>query len=161
MSKKIGEGITSIVTYDTNTKIVSKKIIRMEDRSVRDREIFWLQYLNEKGYNWCPKFWGIDPISKAIYMEYVGERINKNNAPENWEEQLQKILDDLRSEEIQHNDIKPTEVLVKDGKIHVIDFGWATKGTDWSCGQNFDAREKPCHKFHDTEAISRIAKHLE
>ena len=93
-------------------------------------------------------------------MEYAGTPINKANAPKDWKEQLTKILADLVKEGINHNDIKHTEVLVKDGKIYLIDFGWMSRGDDWSCGQGFSKREKPWHEFHDYTAMARITKYL-
>jgi tRNA A-37 threonylcarbamoyl transferase component Bud32 len=93
-------------------------------------------------------------------MEYVGTCINKTNAPKDWREQLERILAALDKEEIKHNDIKHTEVLIKNSKLHLIDFGWMSRGDDWSCGQGFNKRTKPCHRFHDHTAMARITKHL-
>jgi hypothetical protein len=45
--------------------------------------------------------------------------------PENWEEQLEEILEDLTNANIIHRDIRLDNLMVKDGVIKLIDFGWA------------------------------------
>lgn len=159
---KLGKGITSIVYLNKSTNIVTKKIVnrKFDSFNIFEREVYWLQYLNEKGYDWCPKYVSSDPKSKVIKMTFVGHRINKQNAPENWRQQLTKILQDLRKDGICHNDIKGDEVLVKGGKLYLIDYGWMSIGQDWSCGGKFDKKMKPYHDFHDHSAISRISKKL-
>ncbi len=161
-SRQIGKGATSTVTFNPDTKIVSKRVTSSNfgRYSVYEREVYWLQYLNDKNYSWCPKLVSTDSKTKTVRMEHVGTRITKTNTPNDWRDQLQQILTDLSKEGIKHNDIKSTEILVKAGKLYLIDFGWASKGGDWSCGQGFDARIKPYHKFHDHTAMERITNYL-
>ena len=160
--RRIGRGYTSVVTLDPNTQIVTKQITNFsfDSWNIYEREVYWLKYLNEKGYTWCPKLTSSDSKTKTIQMEYVGVPINRNNAPKDWRAQLSSILSDLAKENIKHNDIKNAEVLVKAGKLYLIDYGWSSKGNDWSCGQGFSSKQKPCHEFHDHSAISRIARSL-
>ncbi len=154
------QGTTSTVHINIPDGTVHKRVRMYHTYQVFEREVYWLNYLNENGYTWCPKLLSSDPESKTICMTYVGEPITKYNAPKNWKEQLQKILDNLKTENIQHNDIKQGEVLIQDGQVSLIDYGWASKDTDWSCGQRFDALVKPYHIFHDCTAIKRISQYL-
>lgn len=47
--------------------------------------------------------------------------------PENWREQLDEILEDLELSGIIHRDIRLDNLLVKDGVVKLIDFGWAKR----------------------------------
>nr|QBK88051.1 MAG: serine/threonine protein kinase [Marseillevirus LCMAC202] len=157
----IKKAVTSTVHINIKTRMVTKHVHAYRSHQVFEREVYWLKYLNENGYTWCPKLLSSNPEKKTIRMAYVGTPITKKNAPQNWKEQLQQILDDLETENIQHNDIKRSEILIKNGQLSLVDYGWASKGTDWSCGQRFDERVKPCHIFHDSTAIQRISPHLQ
>ncbi len=156
----INRGVTSAVHINISNGTVIKHVTRYHPQQVFEREVYWLTYLNEKGYSWCPKLVGFDAAKKTICMQYVGIPITRQNAPQDWKEQLQRILADLKKENIRHNDIKRTEVLVKAGQLFLIDYGWTSRGNDWSCGQGFDARVKPCHNYHDQAAMHRISQHL-
>ena len=52
-----------------------------------------------------------------------GERINKNNIPKDYEDQLNNIIKILENHNCRHNDIKPEELLIMNGKIKVVHFG--------------------------------------
>ncbi len=60
-----------------------------------------------------------------LSIEDCGEMLTEDNLPQDWKEQLVKILVDLKTNNIQHRDIKPDNLMVKDGIIKLIDFGWA------------------------------------
>lgn len=154
------KGTTSIVTVDKNKGVASKKVTEYSSYNVFEREVFWLNFLNEQGYKWSPKLISTDPVQKIINMEYVGEPITSSNAPADWKNQLQTIIIDLQNHNLKHNDIKNTEVLVKDGKLYLIDYGWVSQDDDWSCKKMFSNNVKPFHEFHDHDAIERIANNL-
>lgn len=156
----IGKGATSYVKYNPTLNAVKKQNVSFQDYNIFDREVYWLRYLNEKGYTWCPKLLDIDPENKCMYLEYRGVPINKHNAPVDWKKQLTQILSDLNVEKICHNDIKNTELLVLDEKLSLVDYGWASMGLDWSCGKKFPQIEKPHHSVHDDKAIHRIQAKL-
>lgn len=59
-----------------------------------------------------------------IKMEDCGVPILKA-IPDNWEAQLTEIIDDLIKYNIIHRDIRLDNLMVKDGIIKLIDFGWA------------------------------------
>jgi len=154
------KSITSEVFVNKTTNKVYKRIYNFINYKVFERELFWLTYLNNKGYKWCPKLLESNIQSKIMVLEYVGERLTLKNAPNNWKSQVQTILDDLKIEGLKHNDIKCEELLVKNGTIYLIDYGWMTKGDDWSCNGIADPREKPVHIFRDENAMERIEAEL-
>lgn len=154
------ESSTSSVEINYEKNVIKKKIKNYKNYNVYEREIYFLKYLNEKGFNWCPQLIDTNDFNQTITMTWVGERINKTNAPIDWEEQLQSILNDLGKQNIKHNDIKGDEVLVLNGNIMLIDFGWASINGDWGCGINLCKKEKPANNFPDETAIKRIKKIL-
>lgn len=160
MSKRTIKGQTSIVTVVDN-KIVIKKNVKFIDYQILNREVYWMKYLNSRGYNWLPTYIDHDEGENTIKMNYCGERITKKNLPSDWENQLIKIMDDLKNEKLKHNDIKWQDVLVLDKKLYLIDFGWmSTDEDDWTCNGTLKPITKPHHNHHDVEAIKKIKKQL-
>lgn len=140
--------------------IVTKKVVNFLEYDTFDREVYWLKHLNAAGYRWCPKLLRVSPTIRSLDLAYAGERISRANAPIDWRVQLGDILEDLRRESLEHNDIKSTDLLVHNGKLFLIDYGWTSRNGDWGCGGRFNRREKPHHHFKDSEAIHRIEKGL-
>ena|GEM_PF-3585338 len=62
-----------------------------------------------------------------IAMDYVGEPVSRETLPPDWQLQADHILAVLKQYGCCHNDIKPEDILVRDGRLFLIDFGWATK----------------------------------
>lgn len=60
-----------------------------------------------------------------IEMEHCGAELSAQNLPADWREQVASISDVLAAVGIVHRDIKPGNVLVKDGQLYLVDFGWA------------------------------------
>ena len=60
-----------------------------------------------------------------LSIEDCGESLTEDNLPKDWKNQLVKILIELKVNNIQHRDIKPDNLMIKDGVIKLIDFGWA------------------------------------
>jgi serine/threonine protein kinase len=60
-----------------------------------------------------------------LITEYVGEPLDHSNIPENINQQIEKICEALMNEKIEHRDIKPNELLVKNGIIYLVDFGFS------------------------------------
>ena len=87
--------------------------------------------------------------------------MTKSNAPKNLKEQFKKILDDMKSVNVQHNDIKIGELLInKQGKISLCDFGWGSVNNDLGCGVkniwSCNNKKKPGGWFDDTNALKRL-----
>ena len=70
----------------------------------------------------------MDSNDNSLLLSDCGERIDNENLPDDWKEQLITIHGILEYENIYHNDIKPDNFTVKDKKIYLIDYGWASKG---------------------------------
>jgi RIO-like serine/threonine protein kinase len=135
MSKKVikGGGSGSRLVIDKQNKVVEKyfsnskkgKRLLKQYPNLINREVFWLEKL--ESFDRTPKLISHDMERHLVVMEYMGERLTKQNIPTDYETQVTYILDGLKQFECSHNDIKPTELLVLDGKINIIDFGWSTK----------------------------------
>jgi len=155
-------GVTSNITIEddgTITKHIKKTIepnISLFDHTCVDRELHILDILSK--FDWSPKV--ISNTDTSITMTNVGERINKYNIPFDAVTQMTNILKDLKSVNVEHNDIKDEEILVKDGKLHLCDYGWASINKDFSCGEsNISNKIKPHGIFSDLNAID-ICKNI-
>jgi len=70
---------------------------------------------------------------EGIEIEDCGDHLTVDNLPEDWKQQLIQILGDLKSFGVNHNDIKQDNLMIKDGVIKLIDFGWSSlEGEDIS-----------------------------
>ena len=65
-----------------------------------------------------------DDSPECIYMNYCGQRLAA--LPSNWRDQCEEILSELLKANIQHRDIRPQNLLFRNGKIILCDFGWCT-----------------------------------
>lgn len=126
-----------------------------------DNEVFWLNKFEY--FDRVPKLLSFDFNSKEIIMEYVGEKINRHNIPDDWELQMGYIINALKEHRCKHNDITPDEILVKNGIIYLIDFGWASKldKVDYSdfppmLGGNF----KSDYGFNDEDSFRKSVLHV-
>lgn len=99
----------------------------------------------------------------AIEIEDCGERLTVYNLPEDWKDQLKDILGDLKKNNIQHRDIKPDNLMVKDGIVKLIDFGWARFNDDPedSPPQCLGFPYKPTWGWDDNFSVKKIIKELE
>jgi len=109
-----------IIDGEVVRKIFEEKAI---SRGCLEREVNWLETMRR--FNRIPNF--IRTVSNYIEMQYMGEPITKGTIPKNWQHQVKRILSGLRYYNCSHNDIKPEDILIKDGVINLVDFGWATK----------------------------------
>ena len=92
-------------------------------------------------------------------MSYSGENLTKENIPEDWREQISHIISTLKKFNCSHNDIKPTDLLVQNNNIMLIDFQWATTleeiiPSDWpNCiGRNYKMTQE---KFDDKRSLEK------
>ena len=127
--KNMDNSYKKILKHDVSGRTilsVSKKISTHWDKeniNVYENEKKWLNILKDTNIIAKPIYF--DDKTRTITTEYAGERINKHNLPENWEEQRDNIINVLEKYNCRHNDIKPEEVIIYNGKIKLIDFGWA------------------------------------
>ena len=121
----INTGMTSIV-YKTSEGPVIKRFRPGKPINGLEREVFWLGRLREIGL--VPELLGVDELTRAILMSDCGEPISTRNAPQDWEAQLKSSMEGLRANQCIHGDLSEHEVLVKDGKIHIVDFALACDG---------------------------------
>lgn len=75
-------------------------------------------------YNLVPKI--LDFNNDSLILTNCGDVINKNNVPVDWKYQFTKIYEMLKNENIYHNDFTLSNVTIKNNKIYLIDFGWAS-----------------------------------
>lgn len=147
----------TVLKNDVSSKTVmsvSKEISRHWDTpntNVYENEKKWLERLKDTGIIAKPLQY--DDKKRMITTEYAGEKINKHNLPKDWEKQRDHILGTLKEYNCRHNDIKPDELLIQNGQIKVIDFGWAYDlnrknpkgwpkelGTTFRCETGYDDR---------------------
>ena len=114
---------TSIIKFDNEKKQVIKKVMLYENYHVVQNEVHWLSELS--GFEHTPEL--ISYEDNCLTMTYAGERLGLENLPTDWESQMDIILQKLIEINCSHNDIKPTDLLVLNGKLMLIDFQWATE----------------------------------
>ena len=105
---------------------VTKKVSDHWDNqfiNVYENEKKWLNILKDTNIIATPL--SFDDNNKTITTIYSGEKINKYNIPSDWEDQRDYIIKVLNDHNCRHNDIKPDEILIDQGKIKLVDFGWA------------------------------------
>lgn len=137
---QIGEGMVSRCYLQNG--IVSKQYFTpFQKYTPRNIEIHWRNEIKAlkllKGKKHFPQLISVDEANRIIYMSYCGDPLTSENLPRDWEKQCNKIEETLYSFDIYLQDLTGKDnpypphiknVLVKDGTIHIIDFGiWANK----------------------------------
>jgi hypothetical protein len=128
---------TSDIFITKDKSYIMKKINHYIEHYVYERELFWLEKLKDETF--IPRLVYKDDINKIIITTYFGDRIDVNNKPKNWEEQLTNILKILQDKYKWDNpDLKRTEILVSnEGKLGIVDFGWCRLNQSYECGLGF------------------------
>lgn len=111
------KGATALVTKEDGK-------IKKEQVSYRSYKLIQNEYekLSNSESRHFPKVYGYD--SNVITMEDCGYPI-MSYVPDDWRVQIAEIMLDLKSHGIIHRDIKLDNLMVKDGVIKLIDFGWS------------------------------------
>jgi tRNA A-37 threonylcarbamoyl transferase component Bud32 len=74
----------------------------------------------------------LDVGSDFFIMEYAGVPLTKETLPHNWRQQISEILKTFQKHKIIHRDIKQKNLLVLEGKLTLIDYGWSiAEGRDF------------------------------
>jgi len=122
---------TSIIIFDKSNNCVTKKVMLYEKHNVVKNEAYWLIKLS--GFSGTPELISVE--NNCLTMTYAGKRVCTDNLPVDWELQMTDILLKLSEIKCSHNDIKPTDILVLNKKLMLIDFQWATeKGSSMPAG---------------------------
>jgi hypothetical protein len=159
-----------ILKDDVSSKTVLSVSKKVKDTwntptiNVYNNEKKWLNILKDTDIIAKPIHF--DDKHKILTTEYVGNKINKNNIPKDWEKQKEHILTTLKNHNCRHNDIKPDEILVQNNKIKFIDFGWAhdldkSNPSDWpKClGDKFKCN-LPNKDYDDECSFDKVIKHI-
>jgi len=143
--RPLGNGVTSSTFLSKNNRVVIKRVENPKYRSnsLFEREVFWLKRLNELRFPWVPKF--LAAKKPYVAMEFRGHRVTKTTLPPDWAKQAKQIDADLKRANCRHNDIKLVEILVLNGQLSLVDYGWASLGADMSLGKRYSAAKFPGH----------------
>lgn len=105
-----------------------------------------------------------------IWMQDCGVPLSAENCPADWQEQLGEIVRDLHASHVQHRDIKLDNLMLLDGVIKLIDFGWAIWTGEGMVNDSKIALEapsclgmpnKPSDGFNDAFSMRKVIKQLE
>lgn len=131
-SIKVNRESGTALTF-TAPHIFVKYIVKRKEYDVYKREKYLANIL--KKFNWFPELLYCDDINEFFIYRNVGVPFTKENKPKDLEKQFNRILNDLQSVNVQHNDIDPGELLIdKNKKIYLCDFGWGSVNNDIGCG---------------------------
>ena len=151
---------TSIIRIDPKHRFVTKEVLLYKKYNVIENEIQWLKKLKKSKYT--PDL--ISYNGNLIRMSYCGVNITKHNIPNNWNEQIDSIIKMLKKYNCSHNDIKPSDLLVLNEKIILIDFQWATKLNEkipYEWPKSIGIKYKSSNNtFDDNQSIKKSIEHI-
>jgi hypothetical protein len=121
----ISDGESSVVGIDPELGVAVKAYKRTyEHLHDFEREVYWLETLN--GCAWFPELRSFSTHDRELTLGYAGVNVTPDTIPRDWRDQADTILHALELFNCQHNDLRPENLLVKDGKLTLIDFQWAS-----------------------------------
>lgn len=151
------KGATSVVQKESGKIIKSQKNFKDYDLIKNEYEI-----LSKCKSSHFPKVYMI--FQGQLAIEDCGKHLSPEMLPENWKQQLFEIQIALKENKITHRDIRLDNLMIKDGIIKLIDFGWAIKdGVEEmkeapSC---LGFPNKPSWGYDDAYSLGRVAKQIE
>ena len=135
-----------------------KYIIKYKDKNVYEREKYLGSIL--KKFDWYPELLYHDDTYQFFIYKNVGIPVTSRNKPHNLTQQFNQILKDMKSVNIQHNDIKIGEILMnEEKKIFLCDFGWGSVNNKLGCGIGIwdcDNKDKPGGYHNDEKTLERL-----
>lgn len=151
------KGVVSIYFTDADQRYFCKQVTYNSRYSILPRELFFLDMLKDKP--WAPKL-AYTNNKDIVVTDYIGERLTAANCPADAAEQAIQILEELHALSITHNDIKDGEILVRDGRLFLIDYGWSRLNGSMSCGRGFFDQAKPGGDVHDSNFLTFVGRAL-
>ena len=155
LTRSMSQSATAVVWFDGIAKptVALKRQVRFGAWGTVQREAHVLQRLAR--FPWAPRLlcYGND----TLLTEYVGERVSTTSRPPDARAQMRRIVDDLRTVDVRHNDIVTpyrVDVMVDARqRLHLIDFGWAsTLSGDFSFNMSGVPARVPCARIVPDEA---------
>ena len=76
----------------------------------------------------CPHFQQVIDVNyetKTLTTQYCGEPLGPHTSVKDEERQVERILNTLNKKGVTHRDVRPGNIMVKDGIMTLIDFEWA------------------------------------
>ena len=135
-----------------------KYVTKYNVENVYEREKHIASILSK--FDWYPPLLYSDDENKFLIFKNVGKTLTKDNKPTNLTEQFNKILKDMESVNVEHNDIKEGEILIdKNKKIYLCDFGWGSINKNMDCGIGLWScknTNKPGGYRDDRKALKRL-----
>ena len=152
----INQGYTS--STFTSPFLFVKYVTSYKNFNVYEREKYIGTIL--KNFDWFPNLLYSDDINQFFVYSNVGVPVTIKNKPDDFEKQFNKILEDMKSVNVQHNDIKIGEILIdENNKIYLCDFGWGSINNDLGCGIGLwscNNKNKPGGYFDDKTTLKRL-----
>lgn len=152
------KGATSIVSKGDGK--ILKTQVSYKDYPLIPNEYRILNLLNSHHF---PKVYSLDIENKTIEIEDCGIPI-LDNLPEDWKFQLAEIARCLKEAKVTHRDIKLDNLMVKDGIVKLIDFGWAIlegEKEEKEAPSCLGFPNRPSWGFDDVYSINRVIKQIE
>lgn len=149
------KGATAIIQEGKGC--IEKKQYRYKGYDLNTNEARMLKLLNSKHF---PKL--IGEKDGILSIEHCGEPLGAHNLPDDWKCQFAEILAQLSIAGILHRDIRLDNLMVKDGVIKLLDFGWARLSSEED-GKHPDMLGYPnkCPLgFNDTYSMNCVIKQL-
>lgn len=139
---------------------VIKRVGQWLEYGVFGREVNWLSAL--QGCAFIPRLYAVNGLD--IEMEDCGPDLSTVPPPHDAAQQANEILAELKRRNVAHNDIRPQNVTVKDGRLYLIDWQWATEygvqpPKSWPAGLGTRYRAGwPGWVFDDRMSLGRVVE---
>lgn len=151
------KGATSIVHKDGGR--IKKKQVSYTEYKLIENEYRILTDLDSPHF---PKAYSLDTDNREIELEDCGVPLMES-LPDDWKFQLAEIARILKESGVTHRDVKLDNLMVKDGVIKLIDFGWAIKvgeAEEKEAPSCLGFPNKPSWGFDDIYSINRVIKQI-